>query len=448
MNSHYHIDNPTLYTSGYLVANPKGYTKHYYAGSERVSSAIGLGGLGNINDPLPIEFGGSWDEKSGSLMEEMNRTIVECLKNEYKIEASLKFLHDMKEAAAGTMDRYFYHPDHLGSSSWITDGKGYAIQHLHYLLLKSFAFFPPWRSVKKIYFLYTHCLRRFGEDWVDQRNASWSAPYTFSGKEKDVETGYSYFGARYYDSGLSIWLSVDPMSDKYPNLTPYAYCANNPVILVDPDGRIIRPYNEVSKTYMMNYLSKQFGNDNKLFYFNKYNELKINRREYSRYMKTASNEQKILLKGLKEAIKSDKTLIVFINKNSDKFAVTENQSHYNEQGDLREQFLDFNVTIGSSGITLKYSKANYYYLFMNDEAAKSDYCEAEPRIIGKDDVCPQQTGGEASNVFIHEVLDEFLNYYDKKIINDNTSSKKEKVYYQNKALKNLKLKERTGNDHQ
>jgi RHS repeat-associated protein len=141
--------------------------------------------------------------------------------------------------------RYFYHPDHLGSSSvstplnnhWITYGSGNAIQHLHYLLLKSFAFFPPWRSVKKIYFLYTHCLRRFGEDWVDQRNGSWSAPYTFSGKEKDVETGYSYFGARYYDSGLSIWLSVDPMSDKYPNLTPYNYCANNPVILVDPDGR-------------------------------------------------------------------------------------------------------------------------------------------------------------------------------------------------------------------
>jgi RHS repeat-associated protein len=141
--------------------------------------------------------------------------------------------------------RYFYHPDHLGSSSvstplnnhWITYGSGNAIQHLHYLLLKSFAFFPPWRSVKKIYFLYTHCLRRFGEDWVDQRNASWNAPYTFSGKEKDVETWYSYFGARYYDSGLSIWLSVDPMSDKYPNLTPYAYCANNPVILVDPDGR-------------------------------------------------------------------------------------------------------------------------------------------------------------------------------------------------------------------
>jgi RHS repeat-associated protein len=65
----------------------------------------------------------------------------------------------------------------------------------------------------------------------------WSTPYTFSGKEKDVESGYGYFGARYYDSGLSIWLSVDPMSDKYPSMSPYNYCANNPVILVDPDGR-------------------------------------------------------------------------------------------------------------------------------------------------------------------------------------------------------------------
>jgi len=72
-----------------------------------------------------------------------------------------------------------------------------------------------------------------------ERNSSWNAPYTFSGKEKDAETGYGYFGARYYDSGLSIWLSVDPMSDKYPSMSPYNYCANNPVILVDPDGRDI-----------------------------------------------------------------------------------------------------------------------------------------------------------------------------------------------------------------
>ena len=77
---------------------------------------------------------------------------------------------------------------------------------------------------------------------TNQRNTSWNAPYTFSGKEKDAETGYGYFGARYYDSGLSIWLSVDPMSDKYPSMSPYNYCANNPVILVDPDGREFGDY--------------------------------------------------------------------------------------------------------------------------------------------------------------------------------------------------------------
>ena len=65
--------------------------------------------------------------------------------------------------------------------------------------------------------------------------------YTFSAKEKDVETGLSYFGSRYYSSDLSIWLSVDPMSDKYPSLSPYVYCANNPVKLVDPNGDTVRP---------------------------------------------------------------------------------------------------------------------------------------------------------------------------------------------------------------
>ena len=60
--------------------------------------------------------------------------------------------------------------------------------------------------------------------------------FAFSAKERDVETGLSYFGSRYYSSDLSIWLSVDPMSDKYPSLSPYVYCADNPVKLVDPNG--------------------------------------------------------------------------------------------------------------------------------------------------------------------------------------------------------------------
>ena len=63
---------------------------------------------------------------------------------------------------------------------------------------------------------------------------------TSTEKERDSETGYSYFGARFYDSDLMTgWLSVDPLADKYPSLSPYAYCAWNPIKLVDPDGEEI-----------------------------------------------------------------------------------------------------------------------------------------------------------------------------------------------------------------
>ncbi|MGD9494459.1 MAG: RHS repeat-associated core domain-containing protein [Bacteroidales bacterium] len=74
------------------------------------------------------------------------------------------------------------------------------------------------------------------------QQSGYTARYTFSAKELDDETQYSYFGARYYDSDLSVWLSVDPLSDKYPNLSSYAYCANNPVMLVDPDGNEIEGF--------------------------------------------------------------------------------------------------------------------------------------------------------------------------------------------------------------
>ena len=66
-------------------------------------------------------------------------------------------------------------------------------------------------------------------------------------EQRDEETGYGYLphqarqahhGARYMDHELmTMWLSVDPMSDKYPGISPYAYCAWNPVKLVDPDGK-------------------------------------------------------------------------------------------------------------------------------------------------------------------------------------------------------------------
>ena len=113
---------------------------------------------------------------------------------------------------------------------------------------------------------------------------SFAETFTFSAKEKDKETGFSVtslrsvsssslsqcqtslawhslirrFGSRYYNSDLSIWLSVDPMSDKYPSMNPYVYCANNPIKLVDPNGEdIIEVDQKTGKTT----ITEQKGND-------------------------------------------------------------------------------------------------------------------------------------------------------------------------------------------
>jgi len=65
-----------------------------------------------------------------------------------------------------------------------------------------------------------------------------STPYKFNAKELDSETGLYYYGARYYTPELSIWLSVDPLSDERPSLSPYNYCQWNPVMRVDPTGML------------------------------------------------------------------------------------------------------------------------------------------------------------------------------------------------------------------
>ena len=88
-----------------------------------------------------------------------------------------------------------------------------------------------------------------------------NSSYTFSAKERDPEIGLSYFGSRYYSSDLSVWLSVDPMSDKYPSLSPYVYCANNPIKLVDPNGDTIAVViNQKRYTYDGNNLVDKNGN--------------------------------------------------------------------------------------------------------------------------------------------------------------------------------------------
>ena len=71
------------------------------------------------------------------------------------------------------------------------------------------------------------------------RYGDYSTRYKFNGKEQDEATGFYYYGARYYAPSLSRWLSVDPLAEKYQGFSPYNYTLNNPIMLVDPDGRSV-----------------------------------------------------------------------------------------------------------------------------------------------------------------------------------------------------------------
>ena len=62
-------------------------------------------------------------------------------------------------------------------------------------------------------------------------------PFRFGGKEWDADQGTYDFGARMYSPSDARWSTMDPLCEKYYHISPYAYCAGNPVNLVDPDGR-------------------------------------------------------------------------------------------------------------------------------------------------------------------------------------------------------------------
>ena len=71
-------------------------------------------------------------------------------------------------------------------------------------------------------------------------NDSPRAKEHFTGKERDREfefLEFDYFGARFYDANIVRWTSVDPLAEKHPDVSPYAYVLGNPMLFVDPDGR-------------------------------------------------------------------------------------------------------------------------------------------------------------------------------------------------------------------
>jgi RHS repeat-associated protein len=190
------LNNRTLYVSPYLVYNETGYSKHYYAGAERVSSRIGGGMQNALLDPLNTSVTPITDPPNYSLIIEdqarMLQRQISCVgmnPSYVHMESQFHSVAQSTQMADPEDNWYIYHSDHLGSSAFLTDAGGTPTQHLQYL--------------------------PFGEPFIEQRSVTeYYTPYTFSAKERDLETGYSYFGARYYDATLSIWLSVDPMAEQ------------------------------------------------------------------------------------------------------------------------------------------------------------------------------------------------------------------------------------------
>ena len=240
------FDYAVLYPNPYMVVTPKGYTKHYYAGTERLAAVIGGGGLDNIVSPIaslgsqheqdiikpfythyqnydPFYYHGtvSQPEKTEDIAGGTSSDLdYQCKPTDLvmvdilpKQDILLGSISQNASINGQEKEVYFYHGDHLGSANWITDFTGTPIQYIHY---------AP-----------------YGELIDNQHAAGYDERYKFTGKERDVETGYDYFGARFYWANIGHWLSVDPLANKYPNISPYAYCAWNPVKFVDPDGNKI-----------------------------------------------------------------------------------------------------------------------------------------------------------------------------------------------------------------
>ena len=234
----------SLYVSPYLVANQGGrYTKHIYAGSQRIVSKVGdFASYGS--DPRRIEYAGANTDGLSVDYKAKYAAQQQVIKDNYKFfdvpyngtdndnyadgegfccnDGTQGALLEANKARSRVIAKsfkdpdnyenlqFFYHPDHLGSSSFITNLEGEVVQHIEYV--------------------------PFGEVFIEERNSVWNTPYLFNAKEFDEETGMYYYGARYYDPKISIWLCVDQDTESMPFASAYAYCLNSPVLLTDPDG--------------------------------------------------------------------------------------------------------------------------------------------------------------------------------------------------------------------
>ncbi len=213
---------PTLYASPLITLTQHGYTKHYFEEGRRICSKIGGGFINvhpnEINNHVQELNHNTYEWQYQSQLNGIRYTFGHCIHSEPNViptESLRRMLFEQELSQDRGEPAFYYHSDHLGSTAYLVVN-GHVAQVLNYL--------------------------PFGEDWLESNNfnpddTTRLGIYRFNGKEKDYESGFHYYGARYYWSELLTgWLSVDPMADKYPGISPYAYCAWNPVKLIDPNG--------------------------------------------------------------------------------------------------------------------------------------------------------------------------------------------------------------------
>jgi len=185
------IDSYKLYASPFTVIDNFGYvTKHYYSGSKRMASMYSehTSNLPSIPVVNPIHVNG---------LNALHLNDLDVIADGFQINNVTVNTANGQQAASFPFATFYYHSDHLGSTSAISDETGSMYQCLLYL---------PW-----------------GELMAEQNaiRDNWTAEYRFNAKEQDEFTGLYDYGARFYDPVTSMFIGVDPLADMFPNWTPY-----------------------------------------------------------------------------------------------------------------------------------------------------------------------------------------------------------------------------------
>ena len=215
------LQNAMFYPNAYLNFNHNGeYTKHYYSGSERIASRLGENTLN-----LTTVTNSRLSYRTMQVDQQARADLLEVVEaGDVPIETPSVDVSAL-QTTGSTTDIFYYHTNHLGSTAFVTDQSQNVTQGFLY---------APFGEIT------TEYNSTFGNDIIPK--------YSFNAKELDEETGMYYYEARYYKP--PVFTSRDPMFEKYFWMTPYAYCANNPVKYVDPSGRELNPIFDWSGTFL------------------------------------------------------------------------------------------------------------------------------------------------------------------------------------------------------